>query len=216
MEDYLKALYVLGENEVKTQALADRLEVSPASVTGMLKKLGDLNLVAYRRYRGASLTPAGRKIALETLRHHRLLETYLAEALGYAWHEVHDEAEKLEHHISEAFEERISEALGDPTHDPHGDPIPRLDGTVPDSPGLPLTEAEPGTRLRVTRIVERDREVLAYLDGEGVRPGSVVRIVRTAPFEGPLTVATDDGGERALAHALARRILAEPVGPEGG
>ena len=144
VEDYLKAIFELGE--AKTQALADALEVSPASVTGMLKKLSALGLIEYERYRGVTLTPAGRKIALETLRHHRLIETYLAEALGYPWHEVHDEAERLEHHISEDFEDRIAEVLGNPTHDPHGDPIPGRDGSLPQSLGRPLTELEVGQR----------------------------------------------------------------------
>jgi DtxR family Mn-dependent transcriptional regulator len=155
VEDYLKAIYELGERGVKTQALADALEVSPASVTGMLQKLASLKLVAYQKYQGVSLTPAGQRIALETLRHHRLIETYLAQALGYAWHEVHDEAEKLEHHISEDFEDRIASMLGHPTHDPHGDPIPRRDGSLPADLGWPLTDLEVGQTATITRITKR-------------------------------------------------------------
>jgi DtxR family transcriptional regulator, Mn-dependent transcriptional regulator len=125
-EDYLKAIYSLGTDRVNTQSLADRLEVKPGSVTEMLKRLAELGLVEHKPYYGARLTPAGERIALELIRHHRLLESYLHQALGYALEDVHREAERLEHHISEEFEARISELLGHPTHDPHGDPIPTL------------------------------------------------------------------------------------------
>ena len=213
MEDYLKALLSLGEHDVKPRALADALGVSPASVTGMLDKLGALQLVHYRKYRGASLTPAGRALALETLRHHRLLETYLAQALGYDWHEVHDEADRLEHVISEAFEERVDALLGRPTHDPHGDPIPRRDGTVPPCKGVPLTALEVGRRATLTRITEQDSEVLRYLAGQGLVPGAQVRVVERAPFDGPVTLRRDDladAGPVALAFDLAQAIQAEP------
>ena len=176
VEDYLKAIFELGETDVKTQDLASALEVSAASVTGMVKKLSELNLVDYERYYGVSLTPAGRLIALETLRHHRLIETYLMQAFGYAWHEVHDEAERLEHVISEDFEERIAEILGNPTHDPHGDPIPQRDGTLPQSRGVPLVTFEPGQRVEITRITNQDPEVLAL-------PGSQRPCTRQ-PFRG--------------------------------
>ncbi len=177
VEDYLKAIFELGGESVKTQALADSLGVSSASVTGMLKKLFALKLVAYERYRGVGLTEAGRQMALETIRHHRLIETYLAQALGYAWHEVHDEAEKLEHVISEDFEQRINAFLGEPTHDPHGDPIPRLDGTVPSSPGVPLSALEVGQQATINRITKQDREVLEYLASRGLVPGCTVRLL---------------------------------------
>src|SRR5690554_613503 len=163
-EDYLKAILELGGTLVKTQELAGVLNVSPASVTGMLKKLAELRLIDYERYQGASLTTAGRKVALETLRHHRLLETYLAEALGYSWYEVHDEAEKLEHHISEEFEERIAELLGHPEYDPHGDPIPGRDGSLPGSQGRPLTELPTLSLLCVTRVERLPPETLRLLD----------------------------------------------------
>lgn len=208
MEDYLKAIHELGGEEVKTQALADALSVSAASVTGMLKKLAALKLVRHEPYRGASLTAAGTKVALETLRHHRLLETYLAEALGYPWHEVHDEAERLEHHISEDFEARIAEALGDPTHDPHGDPIPRLDGSLPDSVGVPISDLEPERDARITRVLLQDREVLAYLADHGLVPGARVRVDERAPFEGPVTVSSAIATV-ALARRVAVAVLAE-------
>ena len=211
VEDYLKAIYELGEREVKTQALADALAVSPASVTGMIKKLSGLNLIQYERYQGVSLTAAGRKIALETLRHHRLIETYLAEALGYAWHEVHDEAERLEHVISEDFEERIALALGNPTHDPHGDPIPGRDGSLPQSLGRPLTELEPGQRATITRITNQDREVLEYLATHHLIPGEEVTVRERAPFNGPVTVSRQ-GAHMALSAELAAAIHAQVVG----
>lgn len=203
MEDYLKAIFELGGEGVKTQPLADALGISPASVTGMLKRLDELRLVRHAPYRGATLTPAGRKVALETLRHHRLLETYLAEALGYAWHEVHDEAERLEHVISEDFEARIAELLGDPEFDPHGDPIPALDGRLPAAPGAPLTEFALADEVRVTRIVRQERELLEYLAARGVQPGARLRLEAREPRGGPLTVATrasapGAGGDVAL------------------
>lgn len=210
MEDYLKAIFELGESSVKTQDLATELKVSAASVTGMLKKLSELKLVAYEPYYGVSLTKAGRLVALETLRHHRLLETYLAEALGYAWHEVHDEAEKLEHHISEAFEERIAEALGHPTHDPHGDPIPQRDGTLPASLGQPLSDFEAKTQVVLKRIKRQSDQVLKYLSEHGLVPGTTITILEKAPFEGPITVEMS-GETIALSRDLAQAILAQDV-----
>ncbi len=217
VEDYLKALFELGEKRVKTQLLADALAVSPASVTGMLRKLAELRLVDYERYQGASLTPAGRKVALETIRHHRLIETYLAEALGYAWFDVHDEAEKLEHHISEEFEDRIAAALGHPTHDPHGDPIPSREGVVPAHVGAPLSGFAVGSRLLVTRIAVKERQVLRFLDDHGVRPGSELDLLEHGPLGGTITVRALSAGDEndgvldplPLALALAEKIFVE-------
>ena len=229
MEDYLKALFELGEQDVKPRELAAAVGVAPASVTGMLDKLASLKLVAYRKYHGASLTPAGRALALETLRHHRLLETYLAEALGYGWHEVHAEADRLEHVISEDFEARVDALLGHPTHDPHGDPIPQRDGSVPASPGAPLVELAPEVPARISRITDQDPQVLAYLADRGLVPGATVWVVERAPFEGPVTVrveppapeAGDVGPAKpvpeppaaavALAHRMAAAIRAEAI-----
>lgn len=222
MEDYLKAVFELGGKEVKTNDLAAALSVSPASVTGMVQKLAGLKLLDYERYRGVSLTEAGRLMALETLRHHRLIEAYLAQALGYGLHEVHDEAERLEHVISEDFEDRITELLGDPTHDPHGDPIPRRDGSLPESPGRPLSAwplGEPGV---VARVTDQDREVLAYLSQQGLVPGRRVTVVAREPLDGPLTLLTpraeaggdtDDHDERVLAFRLARAIMVRSLQP---
>jgi len=211
IEDYLKAIYDLGGEGVKTQALADTLSVSAASVSGMIKKLSELNLTEYEKYRGVSLTPAGRKIALETLRHHRLIETYLAEALGYPWHDVHDEAERIEHVISEDFEARIADALGHPSFDPHGDPIPQLDGTLPEISALPLTELAVGQTARITRITDQRREVLVYLEEHGLRPGERVTVLAHAPFGGPVTLA-GAGQPLALARDLAASLYAKVSG----
>jgi DtxR family transcriptional regulator, Mn-dependent transcriptional regulator len=205
MEDYLKAIFELGENNIKTQELASVLEVSSASVTGMLKKLSELNLVSYEKYYGVSLTPAGRNIALETLRHHRLIETYLMQALGYQWHEVHEEAEKLEHHISEDFEQRIADMLGNPTHDPHGDPIPALDGSMPASRGKPLSEFKPGQSVEITRITNQEGDVLRYLAEHKLMLGETVKVTAIAPFNGPVTLECK-GKSLAVSLELAKQI----------
>jgi DtxR family transcriptional regulator, Mn-dependent transcriptional regulator len=179
-EDYLKKIYVLSESmtQVTTQALADHLMVKPASVTGMLKKLAELNLVEYERYRGVQLTPAGEKIAIEILRHHRLIELYLAEVLGYSWDEIHDEAERLEHHISEKFEAKIAEKLGFPTHDPHGDPIPRPDLTFADEPSLSvLTNVGPNITVMIKRVRSADKDMLTLLSKLGLTPGTKLKIL---------------------------------------
>jgi DtxR family transcriptional regulator, Mn-dependent transcriptional regulator len=210
MEDYLKAIFELGENNIKTQDVADTLGVSAASVTGMLKKLSELNLVNYEKYYGVSLTPAGRNIALETLRHHRLIETYLIQALGYAWHEVHEEAEKLEHHISEDFEKRIADMLGHPTHDPHGDPIPALDGSMPESKGQPLPEFSAGQSVEITRITNQEADVLRYLAEHKLIPGEAVKVVSVAPFNGPVTLEKD-GQNMAISLELAQQIHGQLV-----
>jgi DtxR family transcriptional regulator, Mn-dependent transcriptional regulator len=204
MEDYLKALFELGEHDVKPRDLAAAVGVAPASVTGMLDKLASLKLVNYRKYHGASLTPAGRAAALETLRHHRLLETYLAQALGYGWHEVHAEAERLEHVISAEFAARVDAMLGHPTHDPHGDPIPQRDGSVPSTPGGPLTELEAEVPARISRITDQDPDVLAYLAVHGLVPGATLRVVARAPFEGPVTVVLDEPPDEEAAERPAR------------
>lgn len=181
-EDYLKHIYLLAEKTqpVSTQALANHLKVKPASVTGMLKKLSELNLVEYARYKGVELTPAGERIAVEILRHHRLIELYLAEVLGYSWDEIHDEAERLEHHISEKFEAKIAEKLGHPTHDPHGDPIPHADLTFPDEPDQkPLSEVSPGSTGVIRRVLMQDKDALTLLSKLDLTIGQSVKVVET-------------------------------------
>jgi DtxR family Mn-dependent transcriptional regulator len=177
---------------VSNNALADRLGVSAASASNMVKKLDGLGLVEHVPYRGVALTEAGRRVALEVLRHHRLLELYLAQSLGVPWDRVHDEAEVLEHHISEELEELIATALGDPTHDPHGDPIPTRDLQMPDEPAGTLDMLEPGDRGRFTRISDHDPEMLRYLAQRGIAPGADFEIVDKQPFGGPLFVRFGD------------------------
>lgn len=165
-EDYLKHIFLLSEttDRVTTQSLADHLKVKPASVTGMIKKLAEVNLIEYERYRGVQLTEAGAKVAIEILRHHRLIEMYLAEVLGYSWDEIHDEAERLEHHISEKFEQRIAEKLGHPTHDPHGDPIPDVNLQFPEGPSLhSISELKSGQTGRIRRVRTQDSDALNLL-----------------------------------------------------
>ncbi|GAA5335726.1 MULTISPECIES: manganese-dependent transcriptional regulator MntR [Thermus] len=178
-EDYLKNLLLLeleGQAPVSTQALASRMGVRPPSATEMLKKLALLGLVEHQPYQGASLTLAGRRVALEVLRHHRLLEAYLHQALGYGWEEVHEEAERLEHVISEAFEARIAELLGHPPFDPHGDPIPTQDLALPEAPATPLTEAPLG-EARVVRALVQDPGTLHLLARLGLTPGARLRVL---------------------------------------
>jgi len=179
-EDYLKQIFLLGGDgdRVSTQALARRLRVKPASVTEMVGRLAQLGLVEHAPYRGVRLTDAGRRVALEMLRHHRLLETFLVEALGYSWDQVHEEAERLEHVISERFEERIAEAMGHPTHDPHGDPIPTPDLSLPNGDAsVPLQDLPVGFRGTLVRVGAQDPDNLNLLRRLGLLPGSTVEVV---------------------------------------
>jgi DtxR family Mn-dependent transcriptional regulator len=215
-QDYLKALFLLEserrggtDDPVGTTTIAQHLEVTPASATSMLKKLDALGLVRYLPYRGASLSPAGAKVALEVIRHHRLIETYLAEALGVPWDEVHAEAEILEHALSEDLEERISAHLGHPTEDPHGHPIPAKDGSLPESSSeRRLWALEEGESTAVGRVPDHEAEALRYLDRLGIRPGAHVEIVGRGPVAGPLFVRVEGDGEEV--HALSKE-LAESV-----
>jgi DtxR family Mn-dependent transcriptional regulator len=190
MQDYLKAIYKLqeGSGAVSTTALADAMGVAAASATGMIKKLAVLKLVRHNPYQGVVLTKTGRQLALEVVRHHRLVELYLAEALGYSWDQVHEEAERMEHVISEEFEDRIFEALGRPTRDPHGEPIPAKDGTVVASESSRLSELEPGVRGIIREVSDSNAEMLRYLGERGLVPDAAVEVLEKAPFNGPLTV----------------------------
>lgn len=213
-EDYLKAIYRLShEGPVNTLALAEALSVSSPSVTGMLKKLHELGLVEHIPYKGVTLTESGEKVALELIRHHRLLELYLHQALGYPLEAVHAEAERLEHHISEEFEARIFEKLGQPTHDPHGDPIPALDGSLPDHATVPLTSLEVGHSARVGRVAERDAELLRQLVALGLVPGATVRLVGLKPKLGTVQLEVN-GSVHTLGLAAAEQIWLENLEPE--
>jgi DtxR family Mn-dependent transcriptional regulator len=208
VEDYLKAIYVLEHEErarVSTSAVADRLGVSAPAATTMLKKLASEGLVRHERYRGVDLTAAGRRAAVEMIRHHRLIEQYLAQRLGVAIDEVHEEAEQLEHALSEELEARIDQDLGFPTHDPHGDPIPGADLTIAEAPMRSLAELEQGEQATVQRVPDRDRELLRYLSSIGILPGQTVKVLAAEPFGGPLLVAAG-GGQSPITRDLAALI----------
>jgi DtxR family Mn-dependent transcriptional regulator len=215
-QDYLKGLWHLDHESasgglISTKAIARRLDVSAASATNMLKKLGAMGLVIHHSYRGAALTEAGRKVALEVIRHHRLLETYLAEALGVPWDAVHDEAEVLEHVLSEDLEDRISSLLGNPEVDPHGHPIPTKEGAIQSAPARPLWEASDGERVVVDRVSDEESDVLRYLDEVGLRPGAKLEVIGRGPVGGPLFVRLPGDAERtqALSRELAEAIWVE-------
>lgn len=205
-EDYLKEIYKLEleQGRATTSALAERLSVSPPSVTSMLKKLASLKLIEHERYRGVTVTPTGRKAAIEIIRHHRLLEQYLAETLGMPIDEVHAEADRLEHALSEELEARIDASLGYPTHDPHGDPIPDAALNVGEERLRPLDELPPGERSTVQRVPD-DTELLRYLVELRLVPGESVEVVHVAPFDGPVTVSAG-GAEHAISRELAAQI----------
>src|SRR4051812_39374694 len=193
VQDYAKAIYALEQREdaggaVSTNALAERMGVTAASASSMVKRLDGLGLVTHVPYRGVQLTAAGTKVALEVLRHHRLLELYLAETLGVPWDRVHDEAEVLEHVLSDELEELIAAKLGHPTHDPHGDPIPTADGRLPAEPTRALSELCAGDHGRFVRVSDSDPEMLRYLADRGIAPGAELEIVEKQPFDGPLFV----------------------------
>jgi DtxR family Mn-dependent transcriptional regulator len=214
VEDYLKAIYYLQDassGEVSTSTLAERLGVASPSVTSMLQKLAQHRpkLVNYELRGGATLAPAGRKIALEVIRHHRLIELYLAEELDYAWDEVHAEAEKLEHVISEEFEDKIAERLGAPQVDPHGDPIPTKEGSVAEPSRLTLLELDVGQSARITRVRDDDPAFLRYLTELGISLNAQVVVTDKAPFDGPLQVTIGER-VRALSRTAAKWIFVEP------
>lgn len=197
VEDYLKTIYKLEsdtppEKGVSTSHLANKMGVANASVTNMLKRLADMKMVNYESYYGTRLTDTGRKIALEIIRHHRLLELYLKEILGYSWDEVHDEAEKLEHHISEQFEDRIAELLNHPTEDPHGDPIPSKDGKMPKIKLKSLHTVPLETPFIVRRVKNQNPELLRYLEKQGLIPGVKVEVLNKEPFDGPVRLKVEN------------------------
>jgi len=212
VEDYLKVIYTLvrerGEERASTSAIAERMEVSAASATNMMQKLAEMRLVEYVPYRGVSLTETGEKIALEVIRHHRLIELYLAEALGYSWDTVHDEAERLEHVISEEFEDRIDAMLGHPTTDPHGDPIPPKIGRPPAGSARPLTEVAIGESVVVRRVSDRNGELLRRLAELQLVPGTRVRIVKRSGGGGAMTIEREDV-EQSIDEEIARRVFVE-------
>jgi DtxR family Mn-dependent transcriptional regulator len=206
VQDYLKAIWKLeNQSRATTSGLATELAVTPASSTAMVKKLAEMGLVEHERYREIRLTPSGERAALEVVRHHRLLELYLMQALGLGWDQVHAEAERLEHYLSEELESRIDAALGYPTHDPHGDPIPTAELVLVPEEGRWLSEVADGSEAVVRRVPDGDPELLRYLASLGIVPDQAIVLVGRAPFEGPVTVEVD-GSRHAIGLALAGRI----------
>ncbi len=219
IEDYLRAIYQLERQTgepVSTSALAERLGISSASVTGMVKRLAEAGLVVHEPYAGVTVTDAGRRVALDVVRHHRLIETFLARTLGLKWDEVHAEAHRLEHHISEVLEARMDEVLGHPERDPHGSAIPPKDGDFLEPSYESLADVKAGTRVVIREVDDDDPERLRYLDQLGLRPDVHLLVRDVAPFAGPITVDVGDAGGRSLSPAvgreLARLIAVEVVG----
>jgi DtxR family transcriptional regulator, Mn-dependent transcriptional regulator len=214
VEDYAKAIYKLqmrDDQPVSTTALAERLGVTPASASGMVKRLGELGLATHRRYHGALLTDSGRRVALEVIRHHRLLELYLVQSLGVPWDRVHNEAEVLEHVLSDELEELIAAKLGDPTHDPHGDPIPSRELIIEEVRTESLESLERGARGIFARVSDSDPDMLRYLAERGIAPGDELEVMERQPFGGPLFVRFGAevhplGGD--LARAMRVRVAA--------
>lgn len=214
IEDYAKAIYALAQRAdgpVATSAIARRLGVSPGTVTAMLKRMARLKLLRYEPYRGVELTDAGERLALEVIRHHRLIESYLSEALGMPWDRVHDEAEVLEHYISEELEERMAAALGHPDRDPHGDPIPDRGLEIEPEQGVRLSDMSAGEAGVFERVSDRDPEMLRFLDEHRIRPGAEVEVTGRQPFGGPLLIRVG-GNEHAIGEGLAARMLVAPAG----
>jgi DtxR family Mn-dependent transcriptional regulator len=209
--DYLKAVWDLtgvSGGIAGTKDVADKLSVSSASVTNMFVRLQEMGLVEYERYRGVSLTGQGQAEALRLVRRHRLIETFLLEHLGYTRQEVHEEAERLEHAVSDSFTERLADLLGHPGHDPHGDPIPSADGTLAADASFPLGDAVAGTRVRVRKVADDDATVLDYLEEQGLIPGCMLEVVETRALDGVVTVRS--GGEtRSLGQVLTRAVFVQ-------
>lgn len=212
VEDFLKAVYLLERQQspVATTTIAAELGIKPPSVTEMARKLAAHGLLKHQKYKGIRLTEAGRRIALEVIRHHRLIEMYLTEALGYTWDEVHEEADRLEHVISEQFEARIAAAMGHPDHDPHGDPIPALDGSLPMQELTTLPEAVPGQPCLIHRITDQSPEMLRHLSGLGLVPGAQIVVTGHISPSGTIDLLIEDIASTVAAD-IARHILVKPI-----
>ncbi|MDI6694574.1 MAG: metal-dependent transcriptional regulator [Anaerolineales bacterium] len=215
IEDYLKTIYMITRSHERatTNQIAEALEVTPASVTGMIKKLSRTNppLVEYQRHRGVVLTPYGNQVALEILRHHRLIELFLHQILGFEWDEVHEEADRLEHVISEEFEERMALALGNPSIDPHGDPIPSRDLQMPETSNRMLIELRPPQQATISRVASADAELLRYLSSRGLTPQARLYVLEYSPFDYNMTIRIE-GQEQVivLGPQITRQIYVQP------
>jgi DtxR family transcriptional regulator, Mn-dependent transcriptional regulator len=213
-EDYLKVIYEIeqGGAPAATTDIADQLGIAAASVSGMLQRLARLGLVKVERYRGARITASGRQIALQLLRRHRIIESFLVTKLGYGWDDVHEEAERLEHAASAELIERMADALGNPTADPHGAPIPTAAGRVDERRLDTIADLPVGARARVVRMSDRDPEFLRYLEKRTIKPGATVKISAREPFEGPITL-TVGRAKHSIGAAAAARVYVEKAAP---
>jgi DtxR family Mn-dependent transcriptional regulator len=207
VEDYLKAIYRLSPQgrAASTSEIAQRLDLSPASVSGMVKRLSEQGLLEHVPYKGVQLTPEGRRAALRMLRRHRLIEAYLVAFLGYTWDTVHDEAERLEHAVSDTLVDRMAAVLGHPAVDPHGDPIPTSEGDILEPVSTPLSEVPAGCSAEVSQVDEDQSDRLRYIASVGLRPGVRLQVVDRQPFLGPITIAVD-GTTHVIGHELARVV----------
>jgi DtxR family Mn-dependent transcriptional regulator len=208
VEDYLKAIFLLEAKgqPASTSDIAEQLTLSAPSVSGMIKRLSDQDLIQHAPYKGVVLTSSGRRVALRMLRRHRVIEAYLVGFLGYSWDTVHDEAERLEHAVSEVLIERMATALGNPRFDPHGDPIPDQDGAMDELVYTPLAEIPTGETAEIRRVATGQAERLRYLEHSGLTPGTRVTVTEHQPFRGPITVSTA-GQEKIIGHELAEQLL---------
>jgi DtxR family transcriptional regulator, Mn-dependent transcriptional regulator len=212
-EDYLKAIYHLteGGNAASTNELAQVLDLAPASVSGMLRRLAEQGLVEHEPYRGVTLAREGRRVALRMLRRHRLIEAYLVAHLGYTWDTVHDEAERLEHAVSDALVERMAKVLGNPLEDPHGDPIPGPDGALAELVYVPLSDVAPNEEVEIRRVTTSQPDRLRYLGAAGLMPGTRVRVTSAEPFQGPIKLQIGKK-EQVIGHELAGMVLCSRSG----
>ncbi|MDQ3674873.1 MAG: metal-dependent transcriptional regulator [Gemmatimonadota bacterium] len=216
VEDYLKAIYAIGKGTgpAATNEIAQRLALAPASVSGMVRRLADQGFLAYERYHGVKLTERGRRAALRTLRRHRVIEAYLARALGIPWDRVHDEAERLEHAASDELVDRMAATIGEPIVDPHGAPIPTRDGSVDETEHTSLADLAVGATGVVARVTDEDPEMLRYLGELSIRPGRQITVKARAPFDGPITLAVGKQ-ELSIGPALAAHVLVAPLRDRG-
>ncbi len=213
VQDYLKSIYKLAAGEtpgsVTTSLIAQRMKVSAASATNMIKKLAEMNLLDHTPYQGVALTSSGEKIALEIIRHHRLLELYLSQALGFGWDEVDAEADRLEHAISEDFEERMDKALGFPTVGAHGEPIPTKDGAIATHEYRRLADLDEGQSARIRQVSDRNPELLRYLDEKRLHLGALVMVEEKAPFRGPILIGIDGQHRHHIGIEVAESVFVE-------
>ena len=208
VEDYLKAIYHLSLDgqPATTSQIAEMLEVAPPSVSGMVKRLSEQGLLEHVPYRGVELTEQGRRAALRMVRRHRIIEAYLVARLGYTWDRVHEEAERLEHAVSDTLIERMAIALGNPQFDPHGDPIPDAQGRIQEHPHTPLAEIPLGETVEIRRVDTSEADRLRYIGASGLTPGTTITVIDRQPFDGPITVRAE-GRDKVIGFELSRLIL---------